>query len=206
MVYTVALTGGIGSGKSTVANAFSHLGITIVDADVIARQVVEPGRPALSAIAEHFGKDILQKDGSLNRRLLREKIFKSPDEKLWLNNLLHPLIQQQTQTEIACANSPYVLWVVPLLVENNLHRRADRVLVVDVSPEIQIARTIERDNVSRQHAEQILAAQATRDERLAVADDVINNDGSPELVAAHVDHLHSQYLKLASRAAQQEKE
>lgn len=206
MVYTVALTGGIGSGKSTVADAFSQRGITIVDADVIARQVVEPGRPALSAIAEHFGVEILQQEGSLNRRLLREKIFKSPDEKRWLNNLLHPLIQQQTQTEIAHASSPYVLWVVPLLVENNLHSKADRVLVVDVSPEIQIARTINRDNVSRQHAEQILAAQATRDERLAVADDVINNDGSPELVAAHVDRLHSQYLKLASRAAQQEKQ
>lgn len=206
MVYTVALTGGIGSGKSTVTKAFSQLGTAVVDADVIARQVVEPGCPALNVIAEHFGEEILQKDGLLNRRLLREKIFNSPNEKQWLNNLLHPLIAQQTQTEIANASSPYVLWVVPLLVENNLHQRADRVLVVDVSPEIQIARTIERDNVSRQHVEQILAAQATRDERLAVADDVINNDGSPELVAANVDRLHRQYLELAGRTAQQEKE
>lgn len=206
MVYTVALTGGIGSGKSTVANSFSRLGVTVVDADVIARLVVEPGQTALNAISERFGEEILLADGSLNRRILREKIFSSPAEKEWLNNLLHPLIHQRTQTEISNALSPYVLWVVPLLVENQLQQKADRVLVVDVSPEIQIARTISRDNVSRQHAEQILAAQATRDERLAVADDVINNDGSPERVAAHVDRLHRRYLELASQAAQQDKE
>lgn len=204
MVYTVALTGGIGSGKSSVTHAFSQLGITIVDADLIARQIVESGCPALNAISAHFGAEILLKDGSLNRRLLREKIFNSATEKLWLNNLLHPLIQQHTLTKIANARSPYVLWVVPLLVENNLHHKADRILVVDASPEIQIARTISRDNVSRQHVELILAAQAMRDERLAIADDVINNDGSPELVAANVDRLHRQYLELASRAAQQE--
>ncbi|NIY48029.1 dephospho-CoA kinase [Cedecea colo] len=206
MVYTVALTGGIGSGKSTVANSFSRLGVTVVDADVIARQVVEPGQAALNAISERFGKEILLPDGSLNRRILREKIFSFPAEKRWLNSLLHPLIHHRTQTEIGNALSPYVLWVVPLLVENQLQQKADRVLVVDVSPEIQIARTIERDNVSRQHAEQILAAQATREERLAVADDVINNDGSPERVAAHVDRLHRQYLELARQAAQQDKE
>lgn len=206
MVYTVALTGGIGSGKSTVANTFARLGIAVIDADVIARQVVEPGQPALNAISEHFGKEILLPDGSLNRRILREKIFSSPAEKQWLNELLHPLIHQLTQTEISHARSPYALWVVPLLVENHLHHKADRVLVVDVSPEVQIARTISRDNVSRQHAEQILAAQATRDERLAVADDVINNDGSPDRVAVHVDRLHSQYLKMAHQAAQQDKE
>lgn len=206
MVYTVALTGGIGSGKSTVANSFSRLGVTVVDADVIARQVVEPGQTALNAISEHFGEEILLADGSLNRRILREKIFSSPAEKQWLNNLLHPLIHRRTQTEISNALSPYVLWVVPLLVENQLQQKADRVLVVDVSPEIQIARTISRDRVSRQHAEQILAAQATRDERLAVADDVINNDGSPERVAAHVDRLHRRYLELARQATQQDKE
>ncbi|RKQ40063.1 dephospho-CoA kinase [Enterobacter sp. R1(2018)] len=206
MVYTVALTGGIGSGKSTVANEFSRLGVTVVDADVIARQVVEPGQPALNAISAHFGKEILLPDGTLNRRILREKIFSSPAEKQWLNDLLHPLIHQRTQNEISHSLSPYVLWVVPLLVENHLQRKADRVLVVDVSPEIQIARTISRDNVSRQHAEQIVAAQATREERLAVADDVINNDGSPDRAAAHVDRLHRQYLELASQAAQQDKE
>ncbi|SUW65310.1 Dephospho-CoA kinase [Buttiauxella agrestis] len=206
MVYTVALTGGIGSGKSTVADNFSRLGITVVDADIIARQVVEPGQPALNIIYEHFGPEILLPDGTLNRRVLRERIFSSPAEKQWLNALLHPLIHQRTQTEISQALSPYVLWVVPLLVENNLQQKADRVLVVDVSPEVQIARTIARDKVSREHAQQIIAAQATREARLNAADDVINNDGAPEKVAAHVDRLHRQYLELASQAAQQENE
>lgn len=204
MVYTVALTGGIGSGKTTVANAFSRLGVTIIDADVIARQVVAPGQSALNAISEHFGNDILLADGSLNRRLLREKIFSSPDEKRWLNALLHPLIHLRTQAELSHARSPYVLWVVPLLVENQLQQKADRVLVVDVSPEVQIERTIGRDGVSRQHAEQILAAQATREQRLTIADDVINNDGAPDRVAEHVERLHRQYLQLASQAAQQD--
>lgn len=206
MVYTVALTGGIGSGKSTIAEAFSRSGVTVVDADIIARQVVEPGQRALALISQHFGSKILLEDGSLNRRALREEIFSSPQQKQWVNNLLHPLIQQRTRDEIARAASPYVLWVVPLLVENNLQNKANRVLVVDVSPETQIARTIKRDNVSREHAQQILAAQATREARLAVADDIINNDGSPQDAAVHVDRLHRQYLKLASQAAQQETE
>lgn len=206
MVYTVALTGGIGSGKSTVAEAFSRAGVTVIDADVIARQVVEPGQRALALISQHFGSEILLEDGSLNRRALRETIFSSPQQKQWVNNLLHPIIQQQTRDEIARATSPYVLWVVPLLVENNLQQKADRILVVDVSPETQIARTMLRDNVSREHAQQILDAQASREARLAVADDVINNDGSPQDVVVHVDRLHRQYLKLASLAAQQEAE
>ncbi|NIG76877.1 dephospho-CoA kinase [Klebsiella sp. Ap-873] len=206
MVFTVALTGGIGSGKSTVAEAFSRAGVTVIDADVIARQVVEPGQRALALISQHFGSEILLEDGSLNRRALRETIFSSPQQKQWVNNLLHPIIQQQTRDEIARATSPYVLWVVPLLVENNLQQKADRILVVDVSPETQIARTMLRDNVSRENAQQILDAQASREARLAVADDVINNDGSPQDVVVHVDRLHRQYLKLASLAAQQEAE
>ena len=206
MVYTVALTGGIGSGKSTIADNFSRLGITVVDADVIARQVVEPGQPALRIISDHFGDEILLPDGTLNRRALRAKIFSSAEEKKWLNALLHPLIHQRTQAEINQALSPYVLWVVPLLIENNLQQKADRVLVVDVSPEVQIARTIARDKVSREHVLQILAAQATREARLSAADDVINNDGGTAQVAAHVDRLHRQYLELAAQAAQQDNE
>lgn len=123
MRYTVALTGGIGSGKSTVANAFADLGINVIDADIIARQVVEPGRPALRAIAEHFGADMIAADGTLQRRALRERIFANPEEKNWLNALLHPLIQQETQHQIQQATSPYVLWVVPLLVENSLYKK-----------------------------------------------------------------------------------
>ncbi|WP_417641869.1 dephospho-CoA kinase [Enterobacter kobei] len=205
MGYTVALTGGIGSGKTTVANAFSRCGVNVVDADVIARQVVEPGTPALAAIGERFGDTVINADGTLNRRMLRERIFSSPADKAWLNAQLHPLIHQETQRQIVQATSPYVLWVVPLLVENKLHTKADRVLVVDVSPEIQLSRTMQRDGVTREHAEQILAAQATREARLAVADDVIDNNGAPDAVASDVARLHAAYLRYAAQAASQEK-
>lgn len=205
MAYTVALTGGIGSGKSTVADAFSHLGINVIDADILARQVVEPGTPALKAIVDRFGAGTLTPDGALNRRALRERIFANPDEKAWLNALLHPLIQQETRRQMRQATSPYVLWVVPLLVENNLYSRADRVLVVDVTRETQIFRTMQRDQVSREHAEHILAAQATREQRLAVADDVIDNNGTPEAIATDVARLHARYLELAAQAVSQEK-
>ncbi|EPH0090622.1 dephospho-CoA kinase [Pluralibacter gergoviae] len=200
MTYTVALTGGIGSGKSTVANAFAASGVNVIDADIIAREVVEPGTPALGAIVEHFGPQMLLADGSLDRRRLREKIFSQPEEKQWLNVLLHPQIQQETQRRMRQATSAYVLWVVPLLVENKLWTRADRVLVVDVSKETQLARTVARDGVSRQHAENILAAQATREARLAVADDVIDNNGSPDTLAGDVARLHQRYLTLAAQA------
>ncbi|WP_368542202.1 dephospho-CoA kinase [Enterobacter soli] len=205
MGYIVALTGGIGSGKSTVADAFSRLGISVIDADIIARQVVEPNTPALKAIAAHFGSAILNEDGTLNRRQLRECIFSDSSEKVWLNALLHPIIHQETQRQMAEARSPYVLWVVPLLVENQLQKKADRVLVIDVSPETQIARTMARDHVSRTHAEQILAAQATREARLAVADDVIDNNGAPDAIASDVARLHEQYLTFAAQAVAQEK-
>ena len=194
MRYIVALTGGIGSGKSTVANAFADLGINVIDADIIARQVVEPGAPALHAIADHFGANMIAADGTLQR----------PEEKNWLNALLHPLIQQETQHQIQQATSPYVLWVVPLLVENSLYKKANRVLVVDVSPETQLKRTMQRDDVTREHVEQILAAQATREARLAVADDVIDNNGAPDAIASDVARLHAHYLQLASQFVSQE--
>ncbi|BDH47106.1 dephospho-CoA kinase [Salmonella enterica subsp. enterica serovar Choleraesuis] len=206
MGLTVALTGGIGSGKSTVADAFARLGVTVVDADIIARQVVEPGTPALNAIFQRFGPTMMTPEGTLDRRALRERIFTHPEDKQWLNALLHPLIQQLTQQQLAEATSPYVLWVVPLLVENELHQKADRVLVVDVLPETQIKRTMARDGVSREHAQQILNAQVNRTSRLAVANDIINNDGPPAHIDADVARLHNQYLTLASQAAAQEKE
>ncbi|BCL47117.1 MULTISPECIES: dephospho-CoA kinase [Citrobacter] len=205
MRYTVALTGGIGSGKSTVANAFADLGINVIDADIIARQVVEPGQPAHMAIAEHFGSALIAPDGSLQRRMLRERIFASPEEKSWLNALLHPLIQQETRRQFQQATSPYVLWVVPLLVENALYKQANRVLVIDVTPETQLLRTMQRDDVTREHVEQILAAQATREARLAVADDVIDNNGAPDAIASDVARLHARYLQLASQFVSQEK-
>ncbi|AID24002.1 dephospho-CoA kinase [Salmonella bongori] len=205
MRYTVALTGGIGSGKSTVADAFADLGITVIDADIIARQMVEPGQPALNAIAEHFGSELIASDGTLRRRALRERIFSHPEEKAWLDALLHPLIQQETRRQLQQATSPYVLWVVPLLVENGLYQQANRVLVVDVTPETQLKRTMQRDEVTREHVKDILAAQTTREARLAVADDVIDNNGAPDAIASDVARLHASYLKLASQFVSQEK-
>ncbi|WP_145554364.1 dephospho-CoA kinase [Yersinia canariae] len=202
MSYIVALTGGIGSGKSTVADAFANLGVPLVDADIIARQVVEPGMPALANIASRYGETILHTDGTLNRAALRAKIFSEPQEKAWLNSLLHPLIQQETQRQLASINALYVLWVVPLLVENGLHHRANRVLVVDVAPEIQLARTMARDGITRQQAEHILASQVSRQQRLACADDIIDNSGDPIVIAPQVASLHQQYLKLAIAAQQ----
>ncbi|MCI4185867.1 dephospho-CoA kinase [Dickeya dianthicola] len=200
MAYIVALTGGIGSGKSTVAQGFAMLGATIVDADVIARQVVAPGQPALAAIVEYFGRDILQPDGALNRSALRERIFSSPEEKRWLNTLLHPLIQRETRRQLAAVTTPYALWVVPLLVENQLQGQAQRILVVDVPLETQLQRTMTRDGVSHAQAQNILASQASREQRLACADDIIDNNSNPSVLAPRIAALHQHYLVLAASA------
>lgn len=198
MPFTVALTGGIGSGKSTIANAFAASGVDIIDADVIAREVVEPGSPALKAIVQRHGESILTAEGSLYRARLREIIFQQPREKNWLNQLLHPLINARTQQLKLLATSPYVLWVVPLLVENNLQHQADRVLVVDVDEATQLRRTQLRDGIPLSQAKKILAAQASRAQRLACADDIIDNGGSPEQALPRVAELHQRYLRLAA--------
>ncbi|WP_340619497.1 dephospho-CoA kinase [Xenorhabdus siamensis] len=205
MNYIVALTGGIGSGKTTISNVFSSLGVPLVDADIIAREVVTPGSPALQAISEHFGSDILLPDGSLNRTALRQEIFSAPEEKQWLNSLLHPLIHAETQQQLNQVSYPYVIWVVPLLIENNLTHLADRILVVDVPAEIQISRTITRDGVSREQVENILAAQASRQERLEKADDVILNDQKKQDLTARIIELHQKYLKQAELVRQEER-
>ncbi len=204
MGYIVALTGGIGSGKSTVADAFAQLGVKVIDADVIARQVVEPGTPALQAIVGHFGPQMIAPDGTLNRRLLREKNLLLTWRKSLAQCAVAPADSAGNARQMQAATSTYLLWVVPLLVENRLSGQADRVLVVDVPKETQIERTMLRDKVSREHAEHILAAQATRQQRLAVADDVIENTGTPDAVASDVARLHEKYLTLASQAASQE--
>lgn len=199
MAYIVALTGGIGSGKTTVANEFAKLGIPLVDADIIARQVVEPGSPALNAILNRYGTDIIHSDGSLNRQRLREIIFSDEIEKEWLNALLHPLIHQKTQQQLQQAITPYVLWIVPLLFENNLFHLADRVLVIDVTPEEQISRTMQRDNVSKEQVSNILKAQSSRENRLAYADDVITNHNGELNISDKVAKLHERYLTLAQQ-------
>lgn len=203
-MYVVAITGGIGSGKTTVANQFAELGIEVVDADIIAREVVEPGTPALAAIATHFGADVIAPDGRLDRRQLRERVFTDPQAKGWLNALLHPLIRSEMQRQCAVARSPYCLLVVPLLVENRLTALANRVLVIDVDEATQIERTCRRDGVSREQAEAILAAQASRTERLAAADDVLDNrNGTPEAIKSRIFALHETYLAFASQQARQ---
>lgn len=203
-MYVVAITGGIGSGKTTVANQFAELGIEVVDADVIAREVVEPGTPALAAIAAHFGSDVITPYGQLNRRRLRERVFTDPQAKSWLNALLHPLIRTEMQRQCAAARSPYCLLVVPLLVENRLTALANRVLVIDVDEATQIERTCRRDGVSREQAQAILAAQASRAKRLAAADDVLDNqNGTPEAIKSRILALHETYLAFASQQAHQ---
>lgn len=196
--FIVGLTGGIGSGKTTVANQFAALGIQLVDADVVAREVVAPGSAALQAICSHFGVEVLLADGSLNRALLREKVFSNPNDKQWLNQLLHPLIRAQMLQQLAAATSTYVLLVAPLLLENGLQSLVDQVLVVDVSPETQLQRTIARDKVPASQVEAIMASQCTPEQRRAGATQLLDNDlplsGLPERVAA----LHQLYLALAA--------
>lgn len=198
MTYTVGVTGGIGSGKSTVANLFAELGIVIVDADVIAREVVAPGEPVLDAIGAYFGPEVIAADGSLNRALMRERIFENTAYRHWLEALLHPLIRERMLVECQNARSAYCLLVVPLLVENKLTDLCDRVLVVDASAEVQIARSVRRDNSNAAQIKAIMATQASREQRLNAADDVLdNNDRDLTQIKAAVLQLHEQYLELS---------
>ncbi|MGF1727892.1 dephospho-CoA kinase [Photobacterium nomapromontoriensis] len=201
MATVIGLTGGIGSGKTTVANLFTlHYQIDIIDADIVARQVVAPGSAGLQAIEKKLGADILLTDGTLNRSKLRDAIFNDQALKSWLNTLLHPMIREKMQADIALATSPYCLLVIPLMVENNLQSMADRLLVVDVDEAVQIARTQQRDGVDAEQVKKILASQASRQERLAAADDVISNNGNGDTLSDQVAKLHQQYLALSQRA------
>ncbi len=192
----VGLTGGIGSGKTAVSDLFQDLGITIVDADLASRVVVEKGREELNKIAEHFGEDILTSDGELDRAKLREVIFNSEEEKLWLESLLHPAIASQIQKELDSSSSPYAILVSPLLLETNQKNYCSTVLVVDVPVETQIERTSKRDNVSEEQIKSIIASQIDRDSRLEQADEVILNDGSIESLESKVQELHKKFLSL----------
>jgi dephospho-CoA kinase len=198
--FVVGLTGGIASGKTTVANLFHHeFGIDLVDADVVARDVVEVGSEGLNALAQHFGRDILQTDGSLDRAALRARIFANDEEKQWVNNLLHPMIRQQMQQRLNASTSPYTLLVVPLLIENGLQSMADRVLVVDVAADTQIYRTMTRDGVPEQQVRSILKAQVDRGTRLMHADDVIDNNTDNAQLLPQVTQLHQKYLALCGK-------
>jgi dephospho-CoA kinase len=197
--FIVALTGGIACGKTTVERIFADLGVPIVDADKIAHQVVEKGSIALKKLVEHFGEQILHSDGSLNRAYLRSIIFNSPEARLWVNALLHPIIHDVTLTQFAAINAPYLLWVVPLLIENKLYQEANRVLVVDCDPSVQRLRLQERDQIDKGLAEKMLLSQVSSEVRRRFADDIIiNNDDSIKLIPLIVA-LHHKYLNLANK-------
>ncbi|MFT0213895.1 dephospho-CoA kinase [Pseudomonas sp. F1_0610] len=192
--WILGLTGGIASGKSAAAARFATWGVNIVDADVVARWVVEPNQPALAQIAQHFGQDILLPDGHLNRQLLREKIFAQPNERLWVEQLLHPLIRQRIVEELAKTTSAYAILVSPLLIESGQYALTNRVCVVDVDEETQRQRTLQRDGVTPEQVDAILQAQASRARRLMYADDIIANDQDLTYLYAQVDELHALYL------------
>lgn len=200
--YRVALTGGIASGKTTVANLFAALGITIVDTDLLAREVVERGTPLLAEIAAHFGSDILAADGSLNRRALRERVFADAAERRWLEERTHPAIRALTDQRCEAALGPYSLVAIPLLVETRGADRFDRVLVVDCDPDLQVSRLMARDGITREAAARMLAAQVSREQRLAVADDVIRNDGDIAALRDQVARLHREYVAAAGAKTQ----
>jgi dephospho-CoA kinase len=198
--YRVGLTGGIASGKSTVANLFAALGVTIVDTDLLAREVVAPGTTLLREVGEHFGPEVLAADGTLDRRHLRERVFSDPTERRWLEDRLHPAIRALTDARCASAPGPYCMVAIPLLVETGAKDRFDRVLVVDSDPELQLARVMARDGITREAAQLILSAQASREARLSVADDVIRNAGDIAYLRDQVAKLHHAYVAAASES------
>ncbi|MCE8040670.1 dephospho-CoA kinase [Halomonas daqingensis] len=197
----VGVTGGIASGKSTVARAFAALGVPWVDADDVAREVVEPGEPALAEIAGRYGERVLQANGGLNRRAVREIVFADESERRWLESVTHPRIRQRIVAHLErlqAEGAPYVLLVSPLLFESGQSELADRCLVIDVPESLQIARTAARDDVDDAQARAIVAAQMPRSERLARADDVIDNTGSEADLAAQVAELDRRYRLLTT--------
>ena len=193
----IGLTGGIGSGKSTVAEMFESLGVPIIDMDRIARQIVEPGQPALTQIKQAFGEKIVAASGQLNRQQLSKIIFDSAERRHQLEAILHPLIRQETTRQLAELKSPYCIVVIPLLLESEQRSLVDRVLVVDVPESLQITRTMQRDGISAAQVRKILAAQVGRDSRLNAADDVIDNSAAMEDIRHRVDELDQQYRALS---------
>jgi len=199
-IYRVGLTGGVASGKSTVTNLFRTLGVPIIDTDELARDVVEPGQPPLERLVERFGASILTPDGHLDRPALRTIVFSDHKARADLEALLHPAIGAAAESRSAAAGGPYQILVIPLLVEKNLGSQLDRVLVVDCKEGLQIRRLRSRDGSTLEEARAILAAQASREARLAAAHDVIKNGGALAALHAQVSALHARYLKNAAGA------
>ena len=203
MSFVVGLTGGIGSGKTTVAQLFADLGAAVVDTDLIAHELTSAGGRAMPAIAAAFGQEVLREDGSLNRAAMRRLSFSDPIQRQRLEGILHPLIREESLTRCrrAKGSSPYVLLVVPLLIESGVYRdHVSRILVVDCDEVRQIERVMARSGLSENEVRAIMAVQASRSTRLAAADDVVDNDGSPLELRARVSELHERYLDLSRRS------
>lgn len=198
-VLVVGLTGGIGSGKTAVSNRFAQFGIPVIDTDLIARELVEPGQPALAEIAAEFGADCLNDQGCLDRARLRERVFADDAGRRKLEAILHPRIRAVARNRIAALSTPYCLLVIPLLAETGMTDLVDRVLVVDAPETEQIRRVMARDQINEAQARRILAAQARRDQRLALADDVLENSGELTKLELPIAELHQHYLRLATR-------
>lgn len=200
MPYLVGLTGGIGSGKTTVANLFVELGAGMVDSDEVARALTAPGGAAMAEIGEHFGAEYVTPEGALDRARMRKLVFGNEKSRRELEGILHPRIRLESQRLIAKTTAPYVIVVVPLLLESRIYRGlANRVLVVDCSPETQVTRVMQRSGLSREEVLAIMATQLPRDERLRNADDVVDNEGDLAALKPQIAPLHRQFLKFASK-------
>lgn len=194
--FIVGLTGGIGSGKSVVSRLFEEKNIAVVDADIVAREVVQPGTPGLLQIIQHFGTSIVDENGNLLRAQLREIIFSNPDEKQWLEKLLHPIINTEIRQQLSLASSRYAILSSPLLLETQQHLLVNRILVIDASEELQIQRAMQRDNNHPELIKSIMNSQLSRQERCARANDIIQNHGSLDELIEQVEECHQLYLEL----------
>lgn len=194
---TIGLTGGIGSGKTAVTDLFSSLGVPVIDADQVAREIVEPGQPALDEIVSRFGTDTLLTNGQLNRKALRAKIFENSQAREILEQILHPRIRRRMWEHLENLTHPYAILSIPLLIETGQNSRVDRVLVVDCPVSLQIERIRQRDRISLDQAEAIITTQCSREQRLDAADDVIDNAGDMEMLLLAVEKLHKMYMEIA---------
>ena len=200
-VFVVGVTGGIGSGKTTICREFAALGAPVIDTDQVARDVVAPGSPGLAAVVAAFGPEVLTADGQLDRRRVRQLVFATPGLREQLEAILHPLIRQETDARVQAAGFPYCLVCIPLLVERGGGNRVNRVLVIDCPTEVQIARVMARDELTAPEVAAIMRTQASREDRLAAAHDVLENTGDVSLLRPRISALHARYLQLAKEGA-----
>lgn len=196
-MFVLGVTGGIGSGKTAATDHFQSLGITVVDADLASRVIVEPGREALVKIEEHFGSGVIAADGTLDRRALREIVFNNPDERKWLEQLTHPLIGQEILSQIQASQSAYTILASPLLLESSQSQMTQRILLIDVPEELQVSRTVARDDTTEDGVKAIMKAQMSRTDRRSKVDDIIVNDQDLAHLHSEVEKLHQNYLTIA---------